>query len=623
MKSLNCLYSDVPAEETEQDLQQASKSTGAALPGWLTSETLPAADRARKLLDIYFTEIHSVRSLGFIHVPTFMERYRNHDALLSDRSGLILIMCALAAPFLYARTLASQGLGAKSARFYDAGRGWAASAMQCMFSNFGSPAVECLMVAVLLHEHHLRTGDHAKAMLLSGIVARHVQILQLNVEHDTDVLCELDGSLPWTVRESRRRLFWACYLQDALIECGIDQLRLISTEDVQIQLPCLEDLFIREKPCVTEMLRPSTLLPFIDPTRSFHAVEHMDMRAFYVRAMAIRSSALKYVKHLDDDVPWDANGNSRFQTLEQELNTLEASIPDVLEMASGNTYLYKSSGRLNTYFGFHILLAQTMNDLYRVGVSGLVFPSSATKWIRENAPADFIQRCHQKCAKNGVRIAMLLEELYGHQKDSMIDVPYAMHAQVCSGVIVSTLASWKKKEAVLPDASLDDYRSLLRSNVKVLQHLQRYMKVEMFLESATQALKRFDRMVADQSLSRAELRESNHHVMNPSHFSLDHILNPLGVYPIARTQARDRHKPERFEHLHVAGAGLGTGVLTSLEPFGPEMMIAEDQFQGNAMWDWGLQIPLLEGLGYPTFLEDCILVPQAMDNEGQPEQLGF
>lgn len=596
------------------------------MPPWLTSRSLPPAQRVRELLDIYMSQVHTVRCFGFLHVPTFMERFQNDDALYSDRSGLIYILCALAAPFYYARAVvaSSEQDTTPNMQFHLAGRGWAAAAMQSVFTNFGNLAVECLMTAVLLHEHYLRVGDHAKAFLMSGMVARHVQILQLNVEHDADILCEREESIPWAVKESRRRLFWACYLQDALIECGIDQLRFISAEDVQTQLPCLEDYFIRNKPCLTEMLRQGTVLPFVHENgtsgENTRASENLDLRALYIRAMALRSRVLKYVKHLGDDIPWAVSQDtpsSKFQRLDQELMALESSISDVINMTPENTYLHKSTGRLNLYFGLHILIAQTFNDLYRIGVTSLVFPVSATKWIRENAPSDFLKRCHRMCASKAAYIATLLDDLYKCHKESMVDMPYAMHAQVCSGVLVTTLASWSALgesscSSLLPGTELHEYRQMLESNVRVLQHLRTYMQVDLFLESATQALKRFDK-IAEQRRPDPSTEEETADTQNPRQFSLDYILNPLGVYPIARTQANERHKPEQFSTPASARLTMpGAAALRELGSSPEEEAVSLDgsalfQYQGGSFWDWELQTPMLETMGYPTFLEDVFL----------------
>ncbi|EXV01789.1 Zn(2)-Cys(6) zinc finger domain protein [Metarhizium robertsii] len=639
-KGLHCLY---PIQDPERCGSRSSlislgddrngRSSHALvdtdMPTWLTSRSLPPAHRVRELLDIYLSQVHTVRCFGFLHIPTFMARFQDDDAFNDDRSGLIYILCALAAPFYYARAVvASSDQGPLPiTQFHHAGRGWAASAMQCVCTSFGNLGVECLMVAVLLHEHFLRVGDHAKAFLMSGMVARHVQILQLNVEHDADILCEQEESIPWAVKESRRRLFWACYLQDAFIECGIDQLKFISTDDVQIQLPSLEDNFIRNKPCLTEMLRQGTILPFVQGSdvlnRKPQATDDLDLRALYIRAMAIRSRVLKYVKHLGDDIPWntsqESGSASHFQRLGQELVALESSIPDAMRMAPENTYLYKSSGRLNLYFSLHILLAQTFNDLYRVGVAGLVYPVSATKWIRDNAPGDFLRRCHQMCATKAAYIATLLDDLYKCHKESMVDMPFAMHAQVCSGVLVTTLASWielgeSATSSLLPEAGLQQFRQMLESNVRVLQHLRAYMQVDLFLESAAQAMKRFDK-ITEQNRTNAHAETEPTEDQNPRQFSLDYILNPLGVYPIARTQASDGHKPEQFASSAAAKVAVGSTTSSKeWESCADDVMSLDGhdghdafQYQSSGLWDWELQTPMLELTGYPTFLDDAFL----------------
>ncbi|KAG7107021.1 hypothetical protein HYQ45_010510 [Verticillium longisporum] len=364
------------------------------------------------------------------------------------------------------------------------------------------------------------------------------------------------------------------------------------------------------------MLRQGTVLPFVEGQllrgRGRHR-DSLDLRSFYIRAMVTRARVLKYVKHLEGDVPWSPEQDLRFQQLDRELVAMEGSLPDVLRMTPENVYLYKASGRLNVYFSLHILLAQTFNDLYRVGVSGLVFPVSATRWIRANAPADFITRCHRVCASKAVRIANLLDDLYKCHKESMVDVPYAMHAQVCSGVLVTTLASWTGRDgSLLPGVERSEYQRMLESNVRVLQHLRRYMKVDLFLESATQALKRFDGMKPREQQRRGPagedgaLKTDAGENVTPRQFSLDYILNPLGVYPIARTQTSDRHKPEEFAVVSVAAASAAPATPSTPTANGhssaDESMALED-----LAWDWS-QMPFLESTGYPTFLENDVLV---------------
>jgi hypothetical protein len=115
----------------------------------------------------------------------------------------------------------------------------------------------------------------------------------------------------------------------------------------------------------------------------------------------------------------------------------------------------------------------------------------------------------------------------------MVDMPYAMHAQICSCVLVTTLVSWSElgepaTSSLLLGTGLFEYRQMLESNVRVLQHLRLYMQVDLLLESATQALKRFDKMT-EQTRVASETEAEQAENQNPRQFSLNDILNPLGA----------------------------------------------------------------------------------------------
>ncbi|KAL4861365.1 hypothetical protein BDV12DRAFT_204084 [Aspergillus spectabilis] len=189
-------------------------------------------------------------------------------------------MCALAAPFYYSSSVASTA--DTTARFFDAGKLWAERAAQSFFSNFGHLSIDSLMTGIVLHEYYLRTGECPKAFLISGVIVRHIQILS-------------------AVKESRRRLLWAAYLLDKFIECGIDQLCLVSADDIQVQLPCLEELFIRNIPCVTEMLS-GQILPFVDQPSDTEAACNLDtppMPREYIKVDLYYESAHQALERLE------------------------------------------------------------------------------------------------------------------------------------------------------------------------------------------------------------------------------------------------------------------------------------------------------------------------------------
>ncbi|KAJ5304321.1 uncharacterized protein N7443_003981 [Penicillium atrosanguineum] len=387
---------------------------------------------------------------------------------------------------------------------------------------------------------------------------------------------------------------WACYLLDALIECGVDQLRLISPEDIQVQLPCSEDLFVRGTPCVTELLPPRELLPAIHT--GFES--NIDMRAFYIRAIRLRAKILKYVKALEDEIPWEPESSSQFSLLEAELQNLKSSIPDTFKMTLANKYLYKASGRLNLFFGLHILLSQTSNDLYRICVSQLVFPDTSTKWIRDNSPRTFLQRCHLMCLDKAVYIATLLKDLWLFNKPSLVDTFYANHVQICSSVLLTTLLSWGEAEPLIPQFDYNDYGTMLRDNLTIMQYLQKYLKVDAYCQSTKEAFKRFNKFFTVEAPSQIgrPLKDViiSDQTVTRSQSSLEYILNPLGTYPLARKQTQDHDTSSSFEKGEIEPQATTTG--TNVGSF--------DDVVFPSPFEWGSEILMFDSAGYPTFLDD-------------------
>lgn len=138
-------------------------------------------------------------------------------------------------------------------------------------------------------------GNFANAFMLSGIITRMTQALQINLEYNTDLLCQNNEIGPSiTARESRRRLMWSCYVMDALVGSGVDQLTLIDEKDMKIQLPCNERNFTQQIPCLTETLEPGSWLTFV-PQEADHStiLPNMGIMAYFVRHVAVRKRVLR------------------------------------------------------------------------------------------------------------------------------------------------------------------------------------------------------------------------------------------------------------------------------------------------------------------------------------------
>lgn len=150
------------------------------------------------------------------------------------------------------------------------------------------------MATVLLHDYALRMGNFTNAFMLCGIMSRMSQALQINLEYSTDVLCEDSSSGPSvTVRESRRRLMWSCWVADTLVGSGVKQLTILDEKDINIQLPCNDRNFIQQLPCVTEILENGHVLPFVDSElTSTSPRQNMGIMAHFIRHIQLRKLVL-------------------------------------------------------------------------------------------------------------------------------------------------------------------------------------------------------------------------------------------------------------------------------------------------------------------------------------------
>lgn len=263
--------------------------------GRLFMQQLPPKSKLHALLNAYFNNIHPIRVFAFEHKPSFMRMLDEGQLTDSSDQALLHIMCALGARFYALEHSESLGNLSKDL-IQSAGCQWAKVAEEIFFADYSTISITKLKVLILLHDHEARTGNYAGSFLLTGLVIRMAHALQLNNEVSPDILCKEIGASPneVSVRESRRRMMWACYMIDVWAGSGVDHLTLLNERDLKIQLPCNERQFSLQIACVTERLEKDEVLDFIPPEDIPKSPsDSLGMAAYYVRIVNIWRRVLR------------------------------------------------------------------------------------------------------------------------------------------------------------------------------------------------------------------------------------------------------------------------------------------------------------------------------------------
>ncbi|KAL2196125.1 fungal transcriptional regulatory-like protein [Corynascus similis CBS 632.67] len=94
------------------------------------------------------------------------------------------------------------------------------------------PSVDALQTLVLLVTAFTASGKGKKAYMLLTMAVGMAMALELHRELDNN------ASVTPIERETRRRLFWTCYLLDRFLSCGSKRPSLISDRAILLRLPC-------------------------------------------------------------------------------------------------------------------------------------------------------------------------------------------------------------------------------------------------------------------------------------------------------------------------------------------------------------------------------------------------
>ncbi|KAL2783593.1 fungal-specific transcription factor domain-containing protein [Aspergillus keveii] len=564
---------------------------------WLTLPHLPHKAKVSVLVEKYFAHIHPIRCFAFLHRPSFLRRVDEEINSSSSASALLYIVCALGAQFYTLEySTVTEALPPKF--ILRAGHHWAENAYCMILQELDKISIDNLMATQLLYDYALRVNNFAQAFMLGGLTARMAQALQINLEYSTDVLCQETGrNLSVPEREARRRLMWSCFVTDALLGSGVDQLTLIEERDIKIQLPCNERRFIQEVPCITRTLNGS-LLGFIrSDSIPPNPDENMGIMACFIQHIQIRKQVLRYIKHLDTAIsPWLPN--SEFAILDRACNDWYDSLPPNLQFIESTIYTRKASSQLGALVLLHCSHHQTLCDLYRLGAPALFKLRSAIEFPPEQS--EYLQNMRWNLFRAAKELATIIGETESHGPHNLSDTWLPTITYDSSRIMLYYLTQ-------LIDPREQDSKDLvvqtipyLQSNIRALKSMQALNATSESLANAAETMLRrlgSEAEIADQSRSTNIVPDEPYPPDpddvagrqsppgTPAQSAPDYVLNPLTIYRMARRTIPERHAPEKI----ASTSSTTGGNFAEVNDISPPTLTGEDElmlFTSDLGWTW-------------------------------------
>lgn len=426
----------------------------------------------------------------------------------------------------------------------SAGNDWAQKAQSLLFADLATISVQNLMTAVLLHDHELRRGDYATAFMLTGIITRMAQALQLNLEYSTHLFRDEPNNGPTVCsKEARRRLMWSCYIADTLIGSGVDQLTLFSENDIKIQLPCNERNFVLQVPCVTEMLPKGQFLPFVMPEQiPPRVIDNIGIVALYIRLISLRKQVLRYVKRIDTSKPpWLPD--SEFAQLDAALNDWYQQLPPSLQFTRAALYTRRESSQLGAFVLLQCTYNWTTVDLYRIALPKLY--RLRPPW---ECTDDFAARLQDTIFLHAQNCSTVLADASRHGIKTLADTWLPSIAFDGNRLMLYYITQILGLGTEKGQMALAECMPYCRSNLELLRSMQSmsamaeslYPTAEEMLNKASSVQARAKDFIPLDGKTRT--RETT-----PDQHGPDYVLQPTSVYRMARDSiaTQEKHASEK------------------------------------------------------------------------------
>ncbi|KAI9229366.1 MAG: fungal-specific transcription factor domain-containing protein [Piptocephalis tieghemiana] len=343
------------------------------LPEDASSNGLPPLDVTLSLLDTYF---ETCQPLDFIHRSSTLKAVK--EGHLS--SGLLFSLLAVAVR----RSSLSNQAGAAD-HFADRAR----SFIDCSVAS-----LDTIRALMNLTFHEISKAGVRQAWLYEGIAIRMAQDLGLHRLDDVNHPEVHNRAPAWASLESRRRLWWVCFLFDRFAGAASGRPLAADDRDCQVRLPGDERAWREDRASsyMAPMFDPEELDGYVSADAQRPQAAPDSLFASLVRLAAIVGRIGRYIgRPRPRHKPAASSPGSEFRTLDAALVSWHASLPPdhADPMRSTIINLEPGSVLLHVYYHAAVILLHRSNLQAQPGVGRFrartAFANSSLSRVKEAA----------------------------------------------------------------------------------------------------------------------------------------------------------------------------------------------------------------------------------------------
>jgi hypothetical protein len=250
----------------------------------------------------------------------------------------------------------------------EASNAFAAHTKAMVLQQVEEATLSGIQVLLMITGHSWGAGEGHRAWMYLGMAVRMTQILGLfdespvgtAGEHTNTNASHTSTQDAFLTAEERRRTAWTCFLMDSLLSGGKRRRRLLSADDMRIQLPCDSDDFHFADPVRCERLDRS-----VSDNRSLGPIVHLGIVAYSMRIADIWGKVARWAcsSAVHGELPWEPN--SEFQYLLKCLDQWRYSLPRRLEFSVLSLHAHSAANQGQAYCYMHSIYFMSIMFLHR------------------------------------------------------------------------------------------------------------------------------------------------------------------------------------------------------------------------------------------------------------------